>query len=261
MAKQSRRIRRAVEQDNDSTVVSMDHARRSRSKRHGNNEPLPTLEYRTPAQYHYGHCIDTSEIVFGMGPAGVGKSAIPAAKAAEMLLNGTISRIYVTRPMVGGDEEDMGALPGTLDEKAAPWFAPIRANLEKFLGRGAVECHMKNGNIVIAPFQFMRGATHEDCFIILDEAQNTTPRQMKLFLTRMGDNCHVVINGDEDQCDIKGTNGLTDAVKRLQNIEGIAFYTFTVKDIVRNPLVKKIIERYHPVKHKIVPDEDEHEEE
>lgn len=176
---------------------------------------------------------------------------VATAKAALKLLDGEIEKIIVTRPMVSGDESDIGSLPGTVLEKFEPWFAPVRQILEQYLGKGAVGCHLKNGNIVVLPLQFMRGWTFKDCFVLVDECQNATKKQMELLLTRIGENCTIVVNGDEDQCDLHGANGLTDAVKRLKGVTGIASFRFTVNDIVRSRLAREVVARYHPVKHKL----------
>lgn len=256
MAKRSQRHTRYQDQE-DAQVLSLqqERAKRSRRKQMQNADHRPTLEYRSEAQYHFSLGIDQHVLSFGLGPAGVGKSHIPAAKAALKLLNGDIEKIIITRPMIKDDEEDIGMLPGTIEDKTAPWFAPIKDILEKYLGKGAVECHVKNGNIVFIPLQFMRGITLSDCAVIMDEAQNATKKQMEKFLTRIGTNCSVVVNGDEDQCDLPGANGLSDAVKRLKGVDDVFFFRFTANDIVRSALCRQIVARYHPVKHKLEPEE------
>lgn len=262
MAKHSqRRMRHQVQEDAQVLSLQQERVKRSRRKQMQNADNRPILEYRSEAQYHFSLGIDQHTLAFGLGPAGVGKSHIPAAKAAIKLLQGDIEKIIVTRPMVMDDEESIGMLPGTIEEKTAPWFGPIKDILEKYLGKGAVECHVKNGNIVFIPLQFMRGITLSDCAVIMDEAQNATKKQMEKFLTRIGTNCSVVVNGDEDQCDLPGANGLSDAVKRLKGVGDVFFYRFTAKDIVRSALCQKIVSRYHPTKHKLTPEESSDEEE
>lgn len=252
MAKRSQRHRPYQDSD-DAQVLSLQKERikRNRKQQYQASDRQPTLDYRTEAQYHYGQAIDQNTLTFGLGPAGTGKSFVATAKAALKLLDGEIEKIIVTRPMVSGDESDIGSLPGTVLEKFEPWFAPVRQILEQYLGKGAVGCHLKNGNIVVLPLQFMRGWTFKDCFVLVDECQNATKKQMELLLTRIGENCTIVVNGDEDQCDLPGANGLTDAVKRLKGVTGIASFRFTVNDIVRSRLAREVVARYHPVKHKL----------
>jgi phosphate starvation-inducible PhoH-like protein len=241
-AKLSRRSRRgAAEFDNN--VVPFERPRNERTVKKVYEAPRRVVP-KNKAQGEYLTAIQEHDIVFGLGPAGTGKTHIATAEAAFQLKSGTIEKIYVTRPMEGGDEEEMGALPGTLEEKFEPWFAPVRAILDKCLGHNDVDCQLKLGNIVVRPLQFLRGATFENAFVIVDEAQNTSKKQMEMILTRLGDNCTLVINGDVDQCDIKGVSGLKNAVKILKGMEGIAFCEFTVDDIVRNKLVREIILRY-----------------
>lgn len=260
MAKRSQRHLRYMDsRDEDGSVVSIQSAARKRDRGQWRTPTAerPSIHYMTEAQYHYADGIDKHTLTFGIGPAGTGKSFVPAAKAALALLAGEVEKIIVTRPMVGGDEEEMGALPGTLLEKAAPWFAPIRAILEKFLGNGAVECHLKNGNIEFLPLQYMRGVTMHDAFVIMDESQNATKKQLELFLTRIGEHCTVAVTGDEDQCDLKGPNGLKDAIKRLKGVDNIFIYRFETSDIVRSKLCRDIVARYHPSKSRSRSDEAE----
>lgn len=242
-ARVSKRSKRsAFEHDN---VVDFTASRRQRGV--GKSYEAPKrVECKTEAQAHFLLAIKSHVIAFGLGPAGTGKSHIPTAYGAELLQAGEIDTIIVTRPMEGGDEEEMGALPGTLEEKFEPWFTPIRIILEKQLGKGAVECHLKNGNIVVKPLQFLRGSTFENALVILDEAQNTTPKQMELFLTRIGDNCRVVINGDLAQQDTGGVSGFRDAILKLHPLQSkdISFSVFTPKDIVRHDVVRQVLGVY-----------------
>ncbi len=204
------------------------------------------MECKTEAQAHFLMAIQEHVVTFGLGPAGVGKSHIPVAYGVELLQANKIDKIIITRPMQGCDEGEIGALPGDLDEKVAPWFSPIRIILEKQMGKGAVECQLKLGNILVKPLQFLRGNTFENALVLLDEAQNTTPKQMEMFLTRIGDNCRVVINGDLAQQDTHGVSGLRDAILKLHGSKSkhFAFRVFERKDIIRHPVVMDVLNAY-----------------
>ena len=201
------------------------------------------LEAFTPVQGRYIEAISTNQLTFGIGPAGTGKSFVATCLAADALMDQRVERIIITRPVVEAGEE-LGFLPGELSEKVQPYFAPVRAILERRLGRGACEMFMKNGRIEFMPLAYMRGHTLDNSFIILDEAQNTTPSQMKLFLTRLGENTRVVVDGDPRQKDLAGPSGLIDALKRLRGIPSIDVVEFTRKDVVRSGLVQHIVEAY-----------------
>lgn len=202
------------------------------------------VEPKTEAQAKYLNEIYAKTIVFCRGTMGTGKTYIAAAAAAEALYHGEIERIIVTRPSVEAEEE-YGHLPGELEEKWAPFFAPVRIILEERLGAGAVEMYIKNGKIQIAPLGFLRGHTFKDAFVIFDEAQNSTPAQMKLFLTRIGENCKVVVDGDPDeQKDIQGLSGFEDAWNRMKGHPEIGYVTFDIDDIVRSGIAKDILLRY-----------------
>ena len=152
-------------------------------------------------------------------------------------------RVIVTRPAVEAGEQ-LGYLPGELEEKYEPYIRPFRDVMNERLGRGMVDYMMKCERIEAAPLAFLRGRTFKNAFVILDEAQNTTPLQMKLFLTRIGENCKIVVNGDESQCDIKGESGLTDAVKRLSWIPSVKVVRFGIEDVVRSGLVAEVLQAY-----------------
>jgi phosphate starvation-inducible protein PhoH and related proteins len=201
------------------------------------------MEPRTEAQRVYINSIEVNSITFGVGPAGTGKTFIAAGCAAKAYLEGRVKKIIVTRPAVEAEEE-LGFLPGTVEDKFAPWFTPFRIELEKHLGKGAVECMIKNEHILVLPLAYMRGWTFDGAFVALDEAQNTTPNQMKLFLTRIGEDSIVVIDGDITQKDIKGKSGLEDAMSRLGNRASIACVEFTIDDIVRSGICRQICEAY-----------------
>ena len=203
-----------------------------------------SLEAKNPAQKRYISAIKNNCLTFGIGPAGTGKSYCAVALAAEALEAGRIERIILTRPAVEAGER-LGFMPGALDEKFAVYMDTFRDILNERLGSGAVEYNLRHGRIVAAPLAFMRGKTFGgDSFVILDEAQNTSIEQMKMFLTRIGEGCKVVVNGDIRQSDIKGTNGLADAVDRLRGIAGVRVHRFERDDIVRSGLVRDLIDRY-----------------
>lgn len=210
---------------------------------------LPTrshrpLEAKTPAQKKYISAIKNNCLTFGIGPAGTGKSYCAAALAAEALENGRIERIVLTRPAVEAGEH-LGFLPGAVDDKFAVYIDIFRDILNERLGSGAVDYNLRHGRIVAAPLAFMRGKTFSaDTFVILDEAQNTSVEQMKMFLTRIGENCKVVVNGDINQSDIRRPNGLADAVKRVRGLPGVYIHRFERDDIVRSGLVRALIDRY-----------------
>lgn len=200
---------------------------------------------KTKAQAAYKNAIETYDLIFCRGPMGTGKSFVAAAAAADALKAGQIEKIIVTRPSVEAEEE-YGHLPGELEEKWEPFFAPIRKILEERLGAGAVEMYIKNGKIEIAPIGFLRGHTFKDCWVIFDEAQNATKKQMKLVLTRIGENCKMIIDGDPDeQLDIPaGDSGFDDAWNRMRGHSQVGFATFDVDDIVRSGLARDILLRY-----------------
>lgn len=202
------------------------------------------LTARTPAQQRYINAIQTHCLTFGVGPAGTGKSYCAAALAAEALEAGRIERIILTRPAVEAGEQ-LGFLPGAIDEKFAVYIEAFRDILNERLGAGTVNYNLRHGRIVAAPLAFMRGKTFgADTFVVLDEAQNTSIAQMKMFLTRIGEDCKVVINGDINQSDIRGPNGLADAISRVGGLAGVHIHQFDRDDIVRSGLVRALIDRY-----------------
>lgn len=204
------------------------------------------LRARTEAQQRYIDAIKNHSLTFGIGPAGTGKSYCAGALAAEALESGRIERIILTRPAVEAGEQ-LGFLPGELEEKYAVYIEAFRDILNERLGRGVVDYCLRHGRIVGAPLAYMRGKTFTaNTFVILDEAQNTTPAQMKMFLTRIGEEAKVVINGDIRQSDIRGPNGLADAIDKVRGLPGVHVHSFERGDIVRSGLVKDILDRYEP---------------
>ena len=202
------------------------------------------LRAKNQSQQEYISAINRFALTFGIGPAGTGKSYCAGALAAEALESGRIERIILTRPAVESGE-NLGFLPGDLDEKFSVYIDAFRDILNERLGAGTVDYCLRHGRIVAAPLAFMRGKTfNSKTFVILDEAQNTSIAQMKMFLTRIGEDCKVVINGDVNQSDIRGPNGLADAVSRLSDLPSVYVHEFMRADIVRSGLVREIIDRY-----------------
>jgi len=200
---------------------------------------------RSQNQRKYFNLLNSKNIVFAIGPAGTGKTYLAVAKAVSLLQQGVVKKIILSRPVVEAGEK-LGFLPGELKEKVDPYLRPIYDALHEMLSVEQVEKKINNGIIEIAPLAFMRGRTLEDCYIILDEAQNTTHIQMKMFLTRLGKNSKMVISGDKTQIDLfsKKDSGLIDVEKKLLKIKEIGFVYLNEKDVVRHKLVQKIIEAY-----------------
>jgi phosphate starvation-inducible PhoH-like protein len=218
-----------------------------KSRRTQENVVEPTTEKEltllTDAQKRYLGSIKSNVITFGVGVAGTGKSYVALSYAAQLLQSKRISKIIVTRPAVEAGES-FGFLPGELEEKYAPYIDPIKDILNKRLGYSFTDYLFKRKVIEAKPLAFIRGSTFENAFILLDEAQNCTPAQMKMFLTRIGENTKVVIDGDIQQKDIKGTSGLADAITRLQGVNKVGIVTFDIDDIVRSGICKEIVKAY-----------------
>ena len=200
---------------------------------------------RSQNQKKYFQLLNTKNIVFAIGPAGTGKTFLAVAKAVSALQKGLVKKIILSRPAVEAGEK-LGFLPGDLKEKVDPFLRPIYDALYEMMPYDQVEKKISNNIIEIAPIAFMRGRTHEDCYIILDEAQNTTKVQMKMFLTRLGKNSKMVVVGDKTQIDLvlKNESGLLDSENKLKKIKDIGFIYLLEKDVVRHELVKKIINAY-----------------
>lgn len=204
-----------------------------------------TIEPRSPLQAEYVQAMRDYEMIFGLGPAGTGKTYLAVAMGVEMYLNGEVERLIFTRPAVEAGES-LGFLPGDMKEKVDPYLRPIYDALHDMMPLDKVDKKMENGDIEIAPLAFMRGRTLKNAFVILDEAQNSTPAQMKMFLTRMGEGARIVVTGDPTQTDLPKhqTSGLTEAMAFLRDVNEIKFIMFSEKDVVRHHLVAKIIEAY-----------------
>jgi phosphate starvation-inducible PhoH-like protein len=204
-----------------------------------------TLTPKSVNQRRYLEAIERNDMVFGIGPAGTGKTYLAVAMAISALIAKQVARIILTRPAVEAGER-LGFLPGTLQEKVDPYLRPLYDALYDMLESDRVEKLLERNVIEVAPIAFMRGRTLNDSFIILDEAQNSTPEQMKMVLTRQGFNSKMVVNGDVTQIDLPNTrrSGLLEAVDVLKGVEGIRFVQFDEKDVVRHTLVQRIVKAY-----------------
>jgi phosphate starvation-inducible PhoH-like protein len=200
---------------------------------------------RTPMQAQYMRALQENELAFGIGPAGTGKTYLAVAVAVALLTKGEIDRIVLSRPAVEAGER-LGFLPGDLREKVDPYLRPLYDALHDMMPADQVMRRMTSGEIEIAPLAFMRGRTLSHSFVILDEAQNTTPVQMKMFLTRLGEKSRMAVTGDLSQVDLPAgqRSGLQDAVDTLSDVEGLSIIRFTDSDIVRHPLVGRIVRAY-----------------
>ena len=208
------------------------------------------IKAKTLGQRAYLDAIEQNTITLGVGPAGTGKTYLAVAEAVAALRAEHVNRIILPRP-AGEAGERLGFLPGDLQDKVDPYLRPLYDGLFEMLGAEAFQRHLERGSIEVAPLAYMRGRTLDDLFIILDEAQNTTPEQMKMFLTRMGVGSKVVVTGDVTQIDLpdRTRSGLVDALQILKNVDGIAQCYFTEKDVVRHRLVQEIIKAYEAAAH------------
>ena len=204
-----------------------------------------TIVPRSATQVTYMEAMNRNDIIFALGPAGTGKTYLAVAQAVSQLITGTVDKLILSRPAVEAGER-LGFLPGDMKEKVDPYLRPLYDALYDMLPTEQVERRIASGEIEIAPIAFMRGRTLSDAFIILDEAQNTTIAQMKMFLTRFGMNSRMVVCGDPRQIDLPGVgqSGLADAVRRLEGLEGIATVRFGAADVVRHPIVGRIVQAY-----------------
>ena len=211
------------------------------------------LHGRTPRQVEYLQQIQDHDITFGIGPAGTGKTYLAVASAVDAMSRDRVKRIVLVRPAVEAGEK-LGFLPGDLNQKVDPYLRPLYDALYDLAGYDTVNKMFERGAIEVAPLAYMRGRTLNQSFIILDEAQNTTPEQMKMFLTRIGFGTKAVITGDVTQIDLQNhqKSGLVEAQKILKNVKGLAFTQFLSADVVRHPLVQKIINAYEDYEQKIV---------
>ena len=204
-----------------------------------------TVKPYSPMQAKYMQALSSNDMVFALGPAGTGKTYIAVAMAVAMFMSQRIEKIILSRPAVEAGEK-LGFLPGDLKEKVDPYLRPLYDALYDMMPGDRLMRHMENGEIEVAPLAFMRGRTFSNAFVILDEAQNTTPTQMKMFLTRMGEHSRMVITGDLSQTDLPKDvkSGLGDAIRKVEGIEGIGVVRFSDSDVVRHPLAARIIQAY-----------------
>jgi len=239
--------------------VSADSVERSVALLRGNNAVTPSqlmtanilsnrgrsIRPKTLGQKHYVDAIDRHTVVFGIGPAGTGKTYLAVAKAVQALQNKAVNRIILTRPAVEAGER-LGFLPGTLSEKIDPYLRPLYDALHDMIDPDSIPRLMASGTIEVAPLAYMRGRTLNDAFVILDEAQNTTPAQMKMFLTRLGFGSTIVVTGDVTQVDLPGgtRSGLRVVRDILSGVDDVQFCELNSRDVVRHPLVGKIVDAY-----------------
>jgi len=206
------------------------------------------LQYKTTAQKRFYNTITKKDITFCIGPAGCGKTYLSVHKALKELgdKDSRIDGIVIVKPLVEAAGEKIGYLPGDVEEKTAPFMMSFYYNMEQIIGKQRLHILKENNIIQVIPLAFMRGITLSNKFVILDEAQNCTPEQIKMFVTRLGENSKYIITGDLDQSDIaKHKSGLEDAVKRFAGVHGVGLAQFREKDVVRHSLVKRLLKRYH----------------
>ena len=217
------------------------------------------IRSKTLGQKKYIEEMNKNSIVFGIGPAGTGKTYLAVAKAVTAFRKKEVSRIIITRPAVEAGEK-LGFLPGDLQNKVDPYLRPLYDALYDMIGMESYNNYVEKGAIEVAPLAYMRGRTLDNAYIILDEAQNTTPEQMKMFLTRIGFGSKAIITGDITQIDLPDgkRSGLVEAIKILSGIDDIAFCSFSHKDVVRHPLVMKIIQAYEKHDHLVAQKKEKH---
>lgn len=216
----------------------MTRRRNTRSKT--NTQKIKVLEAKTNNQKNYIKSIIENDVVFCSGPSGCGKSFIAAGISAEHLHRGDIDRVIITRPLVCAGK-DIGSLPGELLDKIAPYLMPMQENFRHFLGQAYYGLYFNDGKISYQPLEVMRGSTFHNCYMILDEAQNCTFEQIKMFITRMGENSKVLINGDTNQTDIKNNSGLGRCIHKLEGIDGVSICNLNYSDIQRNGILGDIL--------------------
>lgn len=217
--------------------------RKAREDDYVPNYSFKEIEPLNFIQGEYLEAIKSNDIIFGIGSAGTGKTFIAASYAASQLFHRKVDKVVLTRPNVETGR-GLGFLPGTLEEKYAPYLLPFDAIFNKALGKGFYEYCLKSKTIEPTPLGFLRGTTFENCIVLVDEAQNCTREEMKMLLSRIGKNCKMIFSGDTEQSDIGNDSGLEDAVNRLEGINGIAIVDFLDEDIVRSKLCKAIIIAY-----------------
>ena len=236
-------VRMAIAQDDQLILPTMEKKGRMALAQISTRKK--TIHARTPTQDAYMRALDRAELVFGVGPAGTGKTYLAVAHAAQLLERGQVDRIILTRPAVEAGER-LGFLPGDLKEKVDPYLRPLYDALHDMMPVEKVERALAAGAIEIAPLAFMRGRTLANAAVILDEAQNTTSMQMKMFLTRLGENARMAVTGDPSQIDLPPgqKSGLVEALRVLEGVANVVTVRFEAKDVVRHPMVQAIVEAY-----------------
>ena len=202
------------------------------------------LEFRTPNQKSFYNIISRNDVTFSVGPAGCGKTFLATHYALKNLAKGKYDKMVITKPLVEVDGERMGYLPGDIDEKTAPYMMSLYYNMEQIIGKQRLDVLKKAGVIQVIPLAYMRGLTLTDSVVVLDEAQNATPAQIKTFITRIGNGSKYIVCGDLMQSDIRKENGLEDSIKRFTGIRKVGFSQFDLEDVVRHPIVAQLLERY-----------------
>ena len=202
------------------------------------------LEFRTPNQKRFYNIISRNDVTFSVGPAGCGKTFLATHYALKNLAKGKYDKMVITKPLVEVDGERMGYLPGDIDEKTAPYMMSLYYNMEQIIGKQRLDVLKKAGAIQVIPLAYMRGLTLTDSVVVLDEAQNATPAQIKTFVTRIGSGSKYIVCGDLMQSDIRKENGLEDSIKRFTGIRKVGFSQFDLEDVVRHPIVAHLLERY-----------------
>jgi len=203
-----------------------------------------SLEFRTKNQKTFYRTIGRNDVTFSVRPAGCGKTYLATYYALKNLAQGKYESMIITKPLVEVDGEKLGFLPGDIDEKTAPYMMSLYYNMEQIIGKQRLDILRSSGMVKVIPLAYMRGLTLTDSVVVLDEAQNATPSQIKTFITRIGDRSKYIINGDLMQSDIRGTNGLDDAIKRFTGVKRVGFSQFDLTDVVRHPIVGELLERY-----------------
>ena len=203
-----------------------------------------SLEFRTPNQKTFYNTISRNDVTFSVGPAGCGKTFLATHYALKNLAKGKYDKMVITKPLVEVDGEKMGYLPGDIDEKTMPYMMSLYYNMEQIIGKQRLEVLKKAGAIQVIPLAYMRGLTLTDSIVVLDEAQNATPAQLKTFLTRIGSGSKYIVNGDLMQSDIRKANGLEDAIRRFTGLRRVGFSQFDLEDVVRHPIVAELLDRY-----------------
>ena len=229
----------------DSQNDTIDLEEKNSDSNYSVKTPKKTVYARTEKQKTYLEILKNNNIIYAIGPAGTGKTFLPVAVAVHKLISGEVNKIILSRPAVEAGE-NLGFLPGDLKEKIDPYLIPLYDSLSELLGQDKMNKKIEDGSIEIAPLAFMRGRTLKDSYVILDEAQNATETQIKMFLTRLGKNTTMVVNGDPTQIDLPNSkiSGLMNSANVLSNIDEIKIVTFDALDVQRHPLVSKIIEAY-----------------